>query len=84
MQLIANRSMAAPLRELRELTRSRLLEGRNVVGFDIAGMRMIARIANERKTSYLSHKVSPAQDIWAGIGLGSDIAAALEGRNKKR
>lgn len=76
--------MAVPLRELRRLTRSRLSEGRDVVGFDLAAMRIIARVANERKASYLSHDQSQVKDVWAGLGLGSDIAAASEGRNKKR
>jgi len=76
--------MATPLRELQRLIRLRLAEDRDVVGFDLAALRMIARVANDRKDSFLSHDETQPKDIWAGLGLGSDVAAALEGRSRKR
>jgi hypothetical protein len=83
LQLVANRSMAIPLRELRRLIRLRLAEDRDVVGFDLAALRLISRVANDRKNSFLIHDPQP-KDIWAGMGLGSDVAAALEGRSKNK
>ena len=83
-QLVANRSMAIPLRELRRLIRLRLAEDRDVVGFDLAALRLISRVANDRKNSFLVHDQSQPEDIWAGMGLGSDVAAALEGRSKHK
>jgi hypothetical protein len=74
--------MATPLRELRRLIRLRLAEDRDVVGFDLAALRLISRVANDRKNSFLTHDQSQPKDIWAGLGLGSDVAAALEGRSR--
>jgi len=75
--------MAPPLRELRRLIRTRLAETRDVVGFDLAALKLISKAANERKQSFVGADQS-AKDIWADLGLGSDVAAALEGRSKKR
>ena len=75
--------MAPPLRELRRLIRTRLAEARDVAGFDLAAMKLISRAANERKQSFVGGDES-VKDIWAGLGLGSDTAAALEGRPSKR
>jgi hypothetical protein len=83
LQLVANRSIATPLRELRRLIRLRLAEDRDVVGFDLAALRLISKVANDRKDSFLIHDSQP-KDIWAGLGLGSDVAAALEGRSKNK
>ena len=77
------------LRELRRLVRLRLGEVRDTCGYNIAACRMIGRIAQDRqnaKTLSISSS-SDATNVWAGLGLGSDVAAALEGsRNdgKKR
>lgn len=75
--------MVPPLRELRRLIRARVAETRDVAGFDLAALKFIARAANERKQSYLADEL-PTTDIWAGLGLGSDVAAALEGRPKRK
>lgn len=83
-QLAANKTMAIPLRELRRLIRLRLSEARDMVGYNLAALRLTATIAHERKQSYLSHDDSQTKDIWAGLGLGSDVAAALEGKPIKR
>ena len=80
--------MAVPLRELRRLVRQRLAETRDVVGYNIASMRLITRIANDQKQSHAffgdDSQHQPKDEVWAGLGLGSDVAAALEGRKKKR
>lgn len=73
-----------PLRELRKLLKKRLEESRNVIGFNLAALRIIAKTSANRKGSYLSFdtKLDP-KDIWAGMGLGSDLAAALQSRRKR-
>lgn len=82
-QVIATKTMAHPLRELKRLIRMRVAETRDVAGFNLAALKVIAKLANERTTS---RSITTAQttDIWAGLGLGSDVAAALEGRSKRR
>lgn len=75
--------MAPLLRELKRLIRLRVAHVRDTVGFDIAALRLIARIAKERKDAFLPVDTS-TKDVWAGLGLGSDVAAALEGRHAKR
>ena len=84
VQIVANRSLIAPLRELRRLIRLRLLEVRDIVGYDLAALKVIAQVANDRKQSYKNEGQSEVKDIWAGLGFGSDVAAALESRSKKR
>ena len=76
--------MATPMRELRRLMRLRLAESRDMVGYNIAAMRLVTRIANEDKQLHTLADNSQPKDIWAGLGLGSDVAASLEGRSKKR
>ena len=78
-QIIANRSLATPLRELKRLVKLRLAEIRDTVGFNQAALRAIAKVANDRKNSYFVPD-NDGQNIWAGLGLGSDVAAALEGK----
>jgi hypothetical protein len=75
--------MVPLVRELRRLIRLRLAETRDVIGFDLAAMKLISKAANERKQSYLGAQSSP-KDIWADLGFGSDVAAALERRSTKK
>lgn len=76
-------STAAPLRELRRLLRERLAESRDAVGFNLAALRAVAKTSADRKASYLDYdNDAAAKDIWAGMGLGSDLAAALESRKR--
>jgi hypothetical protein len=82
-QIIANRSMAIPLRELQRLIRQRLKESRDMIGYDLAAMKLITRAAQERKQAFAPIDEEPV-DIWAGLGLGSDVAAALQARGRKR
>ena len=82
-QIIANKSLAIPLRELKRLIRKRLGEARDMIGYDIAALKVIARVAHERKLAMAPIQENPV-DIWAGLGLGSDVAAALQSRSRKR
>ena len=60
-------------------------EARDRVGYDIAALRLISQTAQARKASFLTNDNTENVDVWAGLGLGSDVAAALSGRpNKKR
>mmetsp|Transcript_24205 Transcript_24205/g.46400 ORF Transcript_24205/g.46400 Transcript_24205/m.46400 type:complete len:1131 (+) Transcript_24205:134-3526(+) len=79
-QIVANRTMTTPLRELKSLVRQRTTETRDTVGFNIAAMKIIARIANERKNERIDYGEKSMKDIWAGMGLGSDI----RGRNEHK
>ena len=76
-----HKSVATPLRELRRLLRQRLQESRDVVGFNLAAMRAIAKHAASRQDAFLQVD-QQKDDIWAGMGLGSDLAAAMEGRKR--
>jgi uncharacterized protein (UPF0335 family) len=59
--------MMAPLRELKTLVKFRTTETRDTVGFNLAAMKAIARLANERKQKY--QKDSAITDVW-GTSLG--------------
>mmetsp|Transcript_16589 Transcript_16589/g.36027 ORF Transcript_16589/g.36027 Transcript_16589/m.36027 type:complete len:1151 (-) Transcript_16589:52-3504(-) len=78
-QIIANRSLATPLRELKRLVKLRLAEIRDTVGFNQAALRTIAKVANDRKNAYFVPG-NDGKDIWSGLGLGSDVAAALQSK----
>ena len=67
-QIVANRTMMTPLRELQTLVRTRTTEIRDTVGFNIAAMRIIARIANEKKNERINYEEKSMKDIWAGLG----------------
>lgn len=71
---MTNRSIATPLRELRRLTRLRLAESRDTVGFNLAALRMVARVSNDRKDSYLDYNDSQTHKTF---GLVSDWDAKL-------
>jgi len=75
--------MAVPLRELGRLVRLRLTESRDMVGYNLAALRAIARSTQNKKDSYLNYDDDKGNDIWAGLGLGSDLAAAVEGRRRR-
>jgi len=82
-QIVAHTAMATPLRELRRQVRMRLAESRDTVGFNLAALRAIAKVANDRKSAYFVPDESTT-NVWAGLGLGSDVAAALESRGGKK
>ena len=85
-QIIASdKAFAAPLRELKRLIRLRVGEARDRVGYNIAALRLIGQTAQARKASFRLSDDGNNVDVWAGMGLGSDMAAALSGRpNRKR
>lgn len=76
--------MITPLRELRRWLRLRLSETRDVIGFDIAACKVIGKVSYEHKQQNFVDVESKPKDIWAGLGLGSDVAAILEGSRQKR
>jgi hypothetical protein len=83
--MISTRSIIVPLRELRRLLRERLTESRDTIGFNLAALRAVARTTASKKESYLIYNTNEnAKNIWAGMGLGSDLAAALESRKPAR
>ena len=81
---MSSRSTIVPLRELRRLLRERLTESRDTIGFNLAALRAVARTTASKKESYLDYNADNTRDIWAGMGLGSDLAAALENRRPAR
>ena len=85
-QIIATQTLSIPLRELRRLIKERIGESRNTVGYNLAAMRAVAKLIKEHKEAYYIHDDNNAdrKDIWAGLGKGSDVAAALSGRGSKR
>lgn len=74
--------MITPLQELRRLLRRCVSETRDVVGFDLAALKVISRVANDRKHTFIDGEAK-VKDIWAGLGLGSDVAAVLQGNSNK-
>jgi len=84
-QIMSSRSTIVPLRELRRLLRERLSEFRDTIGFNLAALRAVARTTASKKESYLNYDTNEqTKDIWAGMGLGSDLAAALENKRPAR
>jgi len=67
-QIVANRTMMTPLRELQNLVRQRTSEIRDTVGFNLAAMRMVARIADEKKNDRLNYEEKSMKDIWGELG----------------
>lgn len=61
------------------MLRIRLEESQDIVGFNLAALRAVAKNSLERQESFLDFN-QPKKDIWAGLGLGSELAAAIEGR----
>jgi hypothetical protein len=51
------------------------------MGFNIAALRTIGKLASDRKASYFVPE-GTSDNVWAGLGLGSDVAAALESKGK--
>jgi hypothetical protein len=82
-QIVATQSLGVPLRELRRLVRLRLRDARDVIGFNLAALRTVGKVASDRRATYFVPEES-SDNVWAGLGLGSDVAAALESNGKSR
>jgi hypothetical protein len=76
--------LVPPLRELKRLIRMRVAEMRDVAGVDLAALKLLARAAQERQQSRAFGPTTVEPDVWAGLGLGSDVAAALQGPKARR
>ena len=81
--------MIPPLRELQRWTRQRLSEIRDVAGLDIAALKLLSKLVNEKRENATNVFGEPPTsnkgvDVWAGLGFGSDVAAALDGRRVGR
>lgn len=60
-------------------------ECRDTVGFNLAAMQALGRAVNERNESFgTGDGFGPKKDVFSSLGLGSDVAAALMGRDRKR
>jgi len=79
-QISLHNSLLIPLRELRRLVRLRLSESRDRIGFNLAALRRIGHLHQENKAGMITADTTQ-NNVWAGLGLGSDVAAALQ-RNK--
>ena len=66
-QIVSNRTMTAPLRELRGLVRDRTTDVRDTVGFNMAALRMIARIADEKKNERIDTREKSMTEIWGNL-----------------
>jgi hypothetical protein len=82
-QIVANKSLAIPLRELRHQLRLRLAESRDMIGYNLAAMKILGRTHQDRQSLFVDGDSPQAIDVWAGMGVGSDVAAALDGRPNK-
>ena len=82
-QIIGTKTLVPPLRELKRLIRCRVSEMRDVTGVDLAALKLIAKAAHDRRRDKSFGAASSETDIWAGLGLGSDVAAALEGKTRR-
>jgi len=50
----------------------------------LAALRAVAKGAADKRSNYVGFAETDQTDVWAGLGLGSDVAAAMEGRGKRR
>jgi len=50
------------------LVRHRATEFRDIVGFNIAAMRAVTRISNEKKSERLNYEEHSMKDIWGQLG----------------
>lgn len=57
-----------------------------MIGYDIAAMRLLSRTANAKREqwSIMDDNNIAQKDVWSGLGVGSDLAAALQSRRGGR
>eukprot|EP00559_Dactyliosolen_fragilissimus_P000417 CAMPEP_0184873570 /NCGR_PEP_ID=MMETSP0580-20130426/41920_1 /TAXON_ID=1118495 /ORGANISM="Dactyliosolen fragilissimus" /LENGTH=1291 /DNA_ID=CAMNT_0027376495 /DNA_START=86 /DNA_END=3961 /DNA_ORIENTATION=- len=78
-QIISSKKLLIPLRELRRLLKLRLIQARDTIGYNLAAMRVLEKVAKDRKQQYyIPDANTTKQDIWSDLGLGSDLAASLQ------
>ena len=77
-QIIGHSKMSIPLRELQRLIKNRLSEARDTVGYNLAAMRMIAKVSAEHKSRYHIPSQENGQDVFGNLGLGSAESEALQ------
>lgn len=77
-QIIGHSKMSVPLRELQRLIKYRLSEARDTVGYNLAAMRMIAKVSAEHKSRYHIPSHENGQHVFGNLGLGSAEAEALQ------
>ncbi|GMI07015.1 hypothetical protein TrRE_jg11567, partial [Triparma retinervis] len=82
--IVANRAMEGTLKGLRGLLRKRLEQRRDMCGYNLAASRSVARERKERKEERGGFGEVDQEEIWGKIGLGSDVAAALEGKKRRK
>ena len=81
-QLIGHEKMSVPLRELRRLLKLRLAQARDTIGYNLAAIRIINRVSSEHKSRYHIPDDALNKDVFKDLGLGSDVAAAMQKKNK--
>jgi len=77
-QIIANKAMSVPLRELKRLLKLRLTDARDIVGYNLAAMRITSKISSDHKKKFSLPEEASTLNVWSNIGLGSDEATALQ------
>lgn len=80
-QLVGHAKMSVPLRELRRLLKLRLAEARDTVGYNLAAIRMITQVSAEHKSRYHVPDDTVKQDVFKGLGLGSEVAQDMQRKN---
>jgi len=71
--------------ELRGLLKIKLSAARSLIGRNNSAMKLIAKIIRERQSEKDFGNDVTATDIWGELGIGSDVAAALQKKtNSKR
>lgn len=66
--IVANRTMITPLRELQTLVRKRTTDVRDTIGFNLAAIKMVSRIANEKKNERVTYEEKSMKEIWGELG----------------
>ena len=77
-QIMGHSKMSVPLRELQRLIKLRLSEARDTVGYNLAALRMITRVASEHKSRYHIPDDANMKNVFGNLGLGSAEAEALQ------
>jgi len=76
--------MLKPLQDLKSLIKTKLAHSQSLVGTNNAAMKMVARIVRERaEETKFDEEIDPEM-IWGNLGIGSDVAAALVRKKRKR